>query len=61
MPLRVYAVEAGKRPTSCCLPMSLSAAWMMLEPPLQLVALPVTAEVGRAFTVTVALPVRSPA
>lgn len=34
---------------------------MLLEPPLQIVAVPEMAPVGRAFTVTTADPVRSPA
>jgi hypothetical protein len=34
---------------------------MVVELPLQIVAFPVTAADGRGFTVTTALPVRSPA
>jgi len=32
---------------------------MVAAPPLQIVVVPLTTDVGRAFTVTVALPVRS--
>ena len=42
-------------------PVPVSAAWIVVELPLQIVALPLTTEVGRALTVTTALPVLSPA
>ena len=42
-------------------PEPVSAAAIAVEPPLQMVALPLAAEVGRELTVTTALPVRSPA
>ena len=42
-------------------PFPVSAAEMLAEPPLQIPTLPLTTDVGRAFTVTVALPVRSAA
>ena len=41
-------------------PVPVKAAEMVVELPLQIVAVPLTAEVGRALTVTTALPVRSP-
>src|ERR1041385_8676943 len=41
-------------------PIPVSTAWITVEPPLQLVALPLTTAVGRGLTVTTALPVRSP-
>ena len=41
-------------------PVPVKAAEMLVELPLQTVAVPLATEVGRAFTVTTALPVRSP-
>ena len=35
-------------------PVPVSAAWMVVEPPLQIVAEPLATDVGRAFTVKVA-------
>ena len=42
-------------------PRPVSAAWMVLELPLQIVPLPLATAVGLALTVMTALPVRSPA
>src|SRR4029079_18787722 len=42
-------------------PLPVKAAESVAEPPLQIVVEPLTTDVGRAFTVTVALPVLSPA
>ena len=42
-------------------PVPVSAAEMVVEPPLQMAVLALTTEVGRVLIVTTALPVRSPA
>ena len=42
-------------------PVPVKAAEMVFEPPLQIVAEPLATEVGRALTITTALPVRLPA
>jgi hypothetical protein len=42
-------------------PVPVRAAWIVVEPPLQIVTLPLTTDVGRGLTVTTALPVLSAA
>ena len=41
-------------------PVPVKAAEILVEPPLQIVAVPLATEVGRALTITTALPVRLP-